>query len=81
MVLPPGVNKATGLLAALDEMELSAHNVVGVGDAENDHAFLRACGCAAAVANALPMVKEAADIKLIRDHGAGVAELIERICL
>jgi HAD superfamily hydrolase (TIGR01484 family) len=36
MVLPPGVNKATGLLAALEEMELSAHNVVGVGDAEND---------------------------------------------
>src|SRR5262249_37067687 len=45
MVLPPGVNKAVGLAAALNDMQLSAHNVVGVGDAENDHAFLCACGC------------------------------------
>jgi hydroxymethylpyrimidine pyrophosphatase-like HAD family hydrolase len=80
MVLPPGVNKAAGLAAALNDMELSAHNVVGVGDAENDHAFLRACGCAAAVANALPLVKEAADVKLVGDHGAGVVELMESIC-
>lgn len=80
MILPPGVNKAAGLAAALEELELSRHNVVAVGDAENDHAFLRASGCAAAVANALPMLKEIADIKLVRDHGAGVVELIERIC-
>ena len=46
MVLPSGVNKATGLAAALEELGLSPHNVVGVGDAENDHAFLRRCGCA-----------------------------------
>jgi hypothetical protein len=80
MVLPPGVNKAAGLTAALSDMELSAQNVVGVGDAENDHAFLSACGCAAAVANALPMVKEAADVSLVGDHGAGVVELMESIC-
>jgi hydroxymethylpyrimidine pyrophosphatase-like HAD family hydrolase len=79
MVLPPGVSKATGLAAALNDMELSAHNVVGVGDAENDHAFLSACGCAAAVANALPMVKAAADINLVGHHGPGVAELMESI--
>jgi HAD superfamily hydrolase (TIGR01484 family) len=80
MILPSGVNKATGLTEALCELELSLHNAVGVGDAENDHAFLRACGCSAAVANALPMLKEAADIRLERDHGAGVVELAERIC-
>jgi len=34
MVLPAGVNKATGLTAALTELELSPHEVVGVGDAE-----------------------------------------------
>ena len=42
MVLPSGVNKATGLAAALAELGLSPHNVVGVGDAENDHALLDA---------------------------------------
>ena len=80
MVLPTGVNKAAGLLAALRELGLSAHNVVAVGDAQNDHAFLRACGCAAAVANALPTVKASADIKLARERGAGVADLLEMIC-
>ena len=65
MVLPPGMNKAIGLQSALRELEISSHNVVGVGDAENDHSFMQACGCAAAVANALPMVKEAADIRLV----------------
>jgi hydroxymethylpyrimidine pyrophosphatase-like HAD family hydrolase len=39
MILPPGVNKATGLLAALSDLDVSAHNVVAVGDAENDHAL------------------------------------------
>jgi HAD superfamily hydrolase (TIGR01484 family) len=44
MCLPPGVTKASGLAAALVELKLSAHNVVGVGDAENDQAFLSMCG-------------------------------------
>ena len=44
MVLPPGVNKASGVAAALRDLGLSPHNVVGVGDAENDHAFLRSVG-------------------------------------
>jgi hydroxymethylpyrimidine pyrophosphatase-like HAD family hydrolase len=79
MVLPPGVNKATGLAAALERMKLSPLNVVGVGDAENDHAFLRACGCSVAVANALPMVKEDAAIVTKASRGGGVAELIGRL--
>ena len=79
MVLPPGVNKATGLAAALERMKLSPLNVVGIGDAENDHAFLAACGCAVAVANALPMVKEDAAIVTKASRGGGVAELIGRL--
>src|SRR5205823_12977428 len=48
MVLPAGIDKGTGLDAALQEMELSAHQVVGIGDAENDHVFLTHCACAVA---------------------------------
>jgi len=50
MVLPAGINKASGLPAALARLRLSPLNVVGIGDAENDTAFLQACGCAVAVA-------------------------------
>jgi HAD superfamily hydrolase (TIGR01484 family) len=77
MVLPAGVNKATGLASALEQLGLSPHNTVGIGDAENDHALLRACECSAAVANALPKLKDTADIVTTRTHGAGVAELID----
>ncbi len=76
MVLPAGVNKASGLTAALERLDLPADLVVGVGDAENDHAFLKQCGLAVAVANALPAVKESADFVTTGEAGEGVAELI-----
>jgi HAD superfamily hydrolase (TIGR01484 family) len=79
MVLPSGVNKATGLRAALEELGLSPHNVVGVGDAENDHAFLEECERSAAVANALPLVKKDADFVTAGAAGQGVAELIDEL--
>jgi hydroxymethylpyrimidine pyrophosphatase-like HAD family hydrolase len=79
MVLPPGVNKATGLAAALRELNLSAHNVVGIGDAENDHAFLSLCGSAVAVANALPALKERATFVTRGEEGTGVTELIDEM--
>lgn len=79
MVLPTGLNKAIGLAAALEELGLSPHNTVGVGDAENDVAFLKLCDASAAVANALSPVKERVDIVLDADHGAGVVELIDRV--
>jgi hydroxymethylpyrimidine pyrophosphatase-like HAD family hydrolase len=79
MVLPSGINKAVGLRGALDDLGLSPHNAVGIGDAENDHAFLTVCECAVAVANALPSLKERADLVTEADHGAGVTELAERL--
>jgi HAD superfamily hydrolase (TIGR01484 family) len=79
MVLPSGVNKATGLRRALDALKLSLHNTVGVGDAENDHAFLAACECGVAVANALESIKARVDWVTPADHGAGVIELIDRL--
>jgi HAD superfamily hydrolase (TIGR01484 family) len=79
MVLPSGVNKASGLAAALVESGLSPHNVVGIGDAENDHAFLAMCGCSVAVANALDSVKGGADMVTHGARGDGVRELIEQL--
>jgi hydroxymethylpyrimidine pyrophosphatase-like HAD family hydrolase len=78
MLLPSGITKATGLEVALAQLGLSVHNTAGVGDAENDHNFLRICEVSAAVANALPAIKERADIVLRRANGRGVAEFIER---
>ena len=79
MALPADVTKASGLAAALKLLGVSSARTVGVGDAENDQAFLRACGVAVAVANALQSVKERAHLVTPGSHGAGVVELIDRL--
>jgi len=79
MVLPSGVNKATGLLTALKGLGLEPSEVAGIGDAENDHAFLEVCGLSVAVANALPAIREKVHLVMKGDHGDGVAELMERL--
>ncbi|MFN0056025.1 MAG: HAD hydrolase family protein [Planctomycetales bacterium] len=79
MVLPTGVNKASGLRAALMELGLSPHNAVGIGDAENDGAFLKLCEASAAVDNALDALKGQADITVKGAGGKGVVELIDRL--
>jgi hydroxymethylpyrimidine pyrophosphatase-like HAD family hydrolase len=79
MILPTGVNKAFGLAAALSEMKLSAHNVVAIGDAENDLPMLAQSECGVAVSNALDSVRHKADLVTKGDHGAGVEELISNL--
>jgi hypothetical protein len=79
MALPAGVTKATGLAAALEELGVPAARVVGVGDAENDGEFLRHCGYAVAVADALPLLKARAHWVTEGGAGAGVVELVDRL--
>jgi hypothetical protein len=79
MVLPDGVDKASGLVAGLRALGLTPPDALGVGDAENDHPFLAACGVSAAVANALPALKADVDIVTEGDEGAGVAWLIGQL--
>ncbi len=71
--------KGTGLKHALAELRLSPHNAVAVGDAENDHVFLTEAELGAAVANALPTLRERADLVLRGAAHRGVEELIEQI--
>jgi hydroxymethylpyrimidine pyrophosphatase-like HAD family hydrolase len=78
MLLPGGVTKATGLDAALDALGFSSHNTAGVGDAENDHAFLAECEVAVAVADAVPALRERADVVTSRPGPRGVVEFIEQ---
>ena len=79
MALPAGVTKATGLYAALAELGIDPKEAIGIGDAENDHAFLSACGLPVAVANAIPALKKEAGLVTVGARGAGVAELIDRL--
>src|SRR5262249_51231940 len=55
------------------------HNVVAVGDAENDHALLDGCECGVAVGNGLQALKDRADLVTDAHDGAGVGELIAHL--
>jgi hydroxymethylpyrimidine pyrophosphatase-like HAD family hydrolase len=79
MVLPDGVDKGSGLVAGLRALRLTPAEALGVGDAENDHPFLAACGLSAAVANALPALKAEVDLVTKGEEGAGVTWLIGRL--
>ena len=70
MVLPAGLTKGTGLLAALAELGVSVHNTLAVGDAENELALLEAAELGLAVANAVPSLREHADLVLEAPNGA-----------
>jgi hydroxymethylpyrimidine pyrophosphatase-like HAD family hydrolase len=76
MVLPAGTSKGTGLRAALEDLGISPHNTIAVGDAENDLALLEAAEVGVAVANAVPSVRRHADLLLDAPGGRGVAALL-----
>ena len=79
MVLPAGINKATGLDYALRKMGLSFHEAVGIGDGENDHSFLERCECSVAVANAVSSIRQIAALVTRGQAGRGVAELVDEL--
>jgi hydroxymethylpyrimidine pyrophosphatase-like HAD family hydrolase len=79
MALPWDVTKATGLTSALDELQVPPSRTIGIGDAENDLPFLRVCGMAVAVGNALPAVKEATDLVTAAAGGEGVSEFVNQL--
>jgi hydroxymethylpyrimidine pyrophosphatase-like HAD family hydrolase len=79
MILPTSVNKASGLEAALSELRLQPTETIGVGDAENDLAFLKLCGLSVAVGNALESVKQAADWTTPAPRGDGVAQVLDSL--
>ncbi len=76
MVLPAGVTKGSGLNAVLSEMNLSPHNAIAVGDAENDLSMFGVAELGAAVPNAVSSVLRHADLVLDDPDGAGVAGLL-----
>jgi len=77
MVLPAGVTKGSGLLAAARELNVSIHNVVAIGDAENDLSLLETAELGVAVANAVPSVRQRADLVLDYPAAQGVVSLLD----
>lgn len=75
MMLPAGVNKASGVWAALRELGISRHNLLAIGDGENDLALFEFAEHAVAVQNADPLVKRVANRVTQASYCEGFLEL------
>ncbi|HET8589947.1 MAG TPA: HAD hydrolase family protein [Nakamurella sp.] len=76
MVLPAGVSKGTGMRAALTELDISVHNTIAIGDAENDLSLLADAEVAVAAHGAVDSVRRAADLVLTDRPGERLADLL-----
>lgn len=78
-VLPPGLDKGTGLDGALGSLGIRGAHVVAIGDGENDIALFERSHVALAVANAVPALKEIADEVLPAPGPAAVIDAVRRL--
>jgi hydroxymethylpyrimidine pyrophosphatase-like HAD family hydrolase len=76
MLLPPGVSKGEGVDQAVCGLGLSFHDVLALGDAENDFDFFEACGWTACPGNAVFELKDRADWIFPGDDGTAIAAAI-----
>jgi hydroxymethylpyrimidine pyrophosphatase-like HAD family hydrolase len=76
MLLAPGVSKGSGVQHAIRRLGLSFHDVLGIGDAENDLDLFEVCGWSACPGNALPDVQARVDWVLPGTSGEAVARAL-----
>ena len=78
----PAVSGKTAAIKALAEFsEIGLKDTVAFGDDLNDIEMLRLCGMGVAVANAIPEVREAADMITFSNDEDGVARWLADHCL
>jgi haloacid dehalogenase-like hydrolase len=77
MLLPRGVSKGSGVRHALQRLGLSFHDVLAVGDAENDLELFATCGFAACPGNAVAEVARIVDWVFPGEGGEAVTRAID----
>ena len=81
-ILPPNLDKGTALAFVAGKLGIPREEVFAVGDSMNDEAMIRWAGCGAAMLNAVPRIKEIADVVTERTNDDdGVAAVVERYIL
>ena len=73
----PGVNKATGVSIVATQYGIERERVLAFGDMPNDMEMLAWAGMGVAMANAEPLVQDAADVVTTSNDDFGVARVLE----
>jgi hydroxymethylpyrimidine pyrophosphatase-like HAD family hydrolase len=80
-VVPSGWDKWRAIGHLLEHYGVPASNLVAIGDGGNDLSMVANAGMGVAMGNAVPSVKQAAQLVVADNDSDGVAEAIERLIL
>lgn len=78
-LMPPNIDKAYSLNKLLEHLGCTAQEMIAFGDGFNDLSMIRFAGMGVAMANAQPIVKEAADYITLSNDEDGVADALEKL--
>lgn len=73
--------KQHGIMKVAESLNISTHEMIGVGDGYNDFPLLMACGLKVAMGNAVDELKAIADYIAPSVNDDGVADVIEKFIL
>lgn len=79
--MPKGVTKAYGISLLAKDLGITQAEVMALGDEENDLPMIAYAGIGVAMANAVPVVKAAANVVTSSNEADGVAEAVEKYVL
>lgn len=79
--MPKGITKAYGISLLAKDLGIRAEEIMTLGDEENDLPMIEYAGLGVAMANAIPLVKEAADVVTDTNDQDGVAKAVEKYIL
>ena len=79
--MPKGITKAYGISLLAKDLGIRAEEIMTLGDEENDLPMIEYAGLGVAMTNAIPLVKEAADVVTDTNDQDGVAKAVEKYIL
>lgn len=80
-VMARGVSKGWAVRKIADMLQIPTEDILAIGDGSNDLEMMQAAGMRAAVGNAKPAVREAADYVCKNSYTRGVIEALQHYCL
>ncbi|MDR2602749.1 MAG: Cof-type HAD-IIB family hydrolase [Spirochaetaceae bacterium] len=81
-ILPPGVNKGSGLAKVAEMLGIKREEVMAFGDSMNDEAMVKWAGCGVAMLNGEDRIKKIARfVTPASNNNDGVAAVVERYLL
>ncbi|MCA5013588.1 MULTISPECIES: Cof-type HAD-IIB family hydrolase [unclassified Enterococcus] len=79
--MPKGITKAYGISLLAKDLAIKQEEIMTIGDEENDLPMIEYAGLGVAMENAVPRVKELADVITDTNDNDGVAKAVEKFVL